>query len=147
MAVRETSIAVYHQIKNEGLLSAKRLQVYEILLEYGALTGSQVAQIYKSKYPSNNHSETIRNRITELVEMKVLEEIGIVNCPFSGRNVIQFGLTNNLPKKLTVKKTKKQKINEAILELDQAIKLCNRDIFGAHIIDHLEEVKSQLKEI
>ena len=35
MNIRQTSIDCYKQIKSEGLLSKRRLEVYELLLENG----------------------------------------------------------------------------------------------------------------
>ena len=56
-----TSVEAYHSIKNSGLLSDKRMKVYEIFFENpNGLTGTQVSEIFKSKYPSSKHSETIK---------------------------------------------------------------------------------------
>jgi hypothetical protein len=119
---RQTSINTYNQIKSEGLLSKKRLLVYEIFMDYGGengeLTGSQVSEIFKKLYPTSQHSETIRNRITELRDMGVLTERGTTDCPISKREVIKFGLTDALPTKLEKKKTQAEKIQDVLMYIE-----------------------------
>jgi len=135
--IRQTSIETYNSIKNSGLLSDKRLKVYEIFYEYPqGLTGSQVAQIYSSKYPTSQHSETIRNRITELRDMGVLNEAGIVKCEYSNRNVIKFVLNDNMPKVLEAKPTLNQSLNSILEKIEK---------LGTQITD--ETQKESLREI
>ncbi len=114
--IQKTSIEVYHSIKNSGLLSDKRLKVFDIFWENpNGLTGTQVSHIFKSKYPTSEHSETIRNRITELRDMGVLYEAGVVECEYTNRKVMKFALTNNMPVPLQKKQTLNEKI-DSILE-------------------------------
>ena len=123
--IRQTSIDCYNQIKAEGLLSKRRLQVYEILLENGSLTGTQVSILFKKKYFSSNHSEGIRNRITELFDRGVVYEKDIVDCKYSNRKVTLWDLTDNLPKDIKKPKTKKDKIKDALEGLRELYK--NKD--------------------
>ena len=115
--IRQTSIDCYNQIKAGGLLSKRRLQVYEILLENGSLTGTQVSILFKQKHFSSNHSEGIRNRITELFDRGVVYEKSIVECKHSNRKVTLWDLTDNLPKEVKLRKTKKDRVNEALESL------------------------------
>ena len=69
------------------------------------MTGAEVSELYKQRYATSKHSETIRNRITELKEMGVICENGVVDCQFTGRSVMSFCTTNNLPEKLEKKET------------------------------------------
>ena len=115
MNIRQTSIDCYKQIKSEGLLSKRRLQVYEILLENGCLTGTEISILFKQKHFSSNHSEGIRNRVSELFERGVVYEKAIVECKSTGRKVTLWDLTDNLPIKIkSSNKTKKQRIEDAI---------------------------------
>lgn len=98
--IRQTSIDTYKQIKDEGLLSRRRMQVYEVLFKHGPLTGGQVAAKVKALYGQWGHSETIRNRITELRDLGTVSEIKTVACPITGRNSILWDVTKNLPKQL-----------------------------------------------
>ena len=97
MNARQTSIDCYKQIILEGLLSKRRLQVYEILLENGCLTGTEISILFKQKHFSSNHSEGIRNRVSELFERGVVYEKAIVECKSTGRKVTQWDLTDKLP--------------------------------------------------
>jgi hypothetical protein len=54
------------------------------------------------------------DRITELKEMGVICENGVVDCQFTGRSVLSFCTTNNLPEKLEKKETLNEKLNKII---------------------------------
>jgi DNA-binding transcriptional regulator YhcF (GntR family) len=134
---QRTSIETYYEIKNSGLLSEKRWKVYDIFYQMNRpLTGAEVSQIYKANYPSSQHSETIRNRITELKEMGLLAEFEIVDCTFTGRRVYTFVTTNNLPEKLEKKETLNQKLDKILEEIK---------LLGISLSD--EEAKEQLRSI
>jgi len=111
--VRDTSIKIYNEIKNNGLLSKRRFQVYEVLFDYGPLTGAQVARIVIKKYGSWGYSETIRNRLTELRDWGCVSELDTVVCPISGNSVNLWDVTLKLPKKPPQKVSKLEK---AVLE-------------------------------
>lgn len=143
MNTRQTSIDCYRQIKSEGLLSKRRLQVYEILLHNGCLTGTEISILFKEKHFSSNHSEGIRNRISELFDRGVVYEKEIVECKSTGRKVIQWDLTDKLPIKIkNSNKTKKQKINDALNSLRVLYK--NKDISTN---DDWREVADLIKNI
>ena len=134
---QRTSIETYYEIKNSGLLSEKRWKVYDIFYQMNRpLTGAEVSQIYKANYPSSQHSETIRNRITELKEMGLLAEFEIVDCTFTGRKVYTFVTTNNLPEKLEKKETLNQKLDKILDEIK---------LLGISLSN--EEAKEQLRSI
>ena len=134
---QRTSIETYTEIKNSGLLSEKRWKVYDIFYQLNRpLTGAEVSQIYKANYPSSQHSETIRNRITELKDMGLLAEFEIVDCAFTGRKVCTFITTNNLPEKLEKKETLNQKLDKILEEIK---------LLGIYLSD--EEAKEQLRSI
>ncbi len=138
MNSRKTSIETYNVIKNNGHLSAKRFQVYDLFYEFGNMTGGAMSELYKSKFPSSKTSETIRNRITELVKMKVVEELGTTKCPTSGRSVMLFGITDNMPVKLELPKT----LNQKKLDLMESI-----TAFGKKHLNGNQQMRSDLGEI
>lgn len=116
--VQSTSIQTYNAILKNGLLSEKRLKVFDIFYENpNGLTGAEVSEIFRKNNPTSQHSETIRNRITELVQMGVLIEVGIVPCKFSKRNVMKWRCVDKLPIPLEKKQTKKEKIQEILKEI------------------------------
>lgn len=134
---QRTSIETYNEIKNSGLLSEKRWRVYDIFYQLNRpLTGAEVSQIYKSNYPSSQHSETIRNRITELKEMGLLAEFEVVDCTFTGRKVFSFITTNNLPEKLEKKETLNEKLNKILKQIESLGKTMDN-----------EQQKNELREI
>ena len=109
--VQTTSIETYHAIKNSGLISEKRLKVFDIFYQNpNGLTGAEVSEIYRKENPTSQHSETIRNRITELVQMGVLDEVGVVECQYSKRNVMKWRCIDKMPIPIEKRLTKKQQI-------------------------------------
>ena len=113
--VQKTSVETYHAIKNSGLISEKRMKVFDIFyLNPTGLTGSEVSEIYRKENPTSQHSETIRNRITELFQMGVLAEVGVVECQFSKRNVMKWCCIDKMPIPLEKKLTRKEQVNEIL---------------------------------
>lgn len=124
--VRDTSLEVYQQIRDSGYLSEKRFVVYETLFKHGPLTGAQVADLIKNQDPNVPHSETIRNRLGELRDQGVVKELGTTACPLTGRRVILWDVTGNLPSKKLTKRSSSQKLSDlksAVVELRSAQKL------------------------
>ena len=120
MKTRQTSIDCFSQIKEEGLLSKRRLQVYESIYNSAPCTASEV---FKEKNLKTNQS----GRFTELRDLGVIYEKGERICSITGRNVIEWDLTDRLP--INIKKsnkTKKQKINDVLSALRVLYK--NKDI-------------------
>jgi len=109
--VQTTSIETYYAIKNSGLISEKRLKVFDIFYQNpNGLTGAEVSEIYRKENPTSQHSETIRNRITELVQMGVLDEVGVVECQYSKRNVMKWRCIDKMPIPLEKRLSKKKQI-------------------------------------
>jgi hypothetical protein len=121
--VAQTSKEAYEYIKANKILSDKKQKVYDIFYEANRpMTGSEVSGIYKRMYPTSQHSETIRNRITELNDEGFLEVIGTTICPNTKRNVSLFQLTKNIVAKKVEKETFKSK-KEKILAKMKALGL------------------------
>ena len=112
MKTRQTSIDCYNEIKANGLLSKKRLEVYEAILKNAPCTSGESFATMTTK---ENQITQSRARFTELRELGVIYEKGVRKCKITGRNVIEWDLTNRLPSNFkNKKKTKKQKINNVI---------------------------------
>lgn len=101
---RDTSIETYCKIKDSGLLSKRRFEVYSLLYEWGPLTGSQIVKRYHNTYKFLLHSGSIVTRISELRDRKVVKEVSIVVCPVTGNNVILWDVTGRLPEEPPKKK-------------------------------------------
>ena len=124
MRTRQTSIDCYNQIKANGLLSKKRLEVYEAILKNAPCTSGEAFSTMTTK---ENQISQSRARFTELRELGVIYEKGTRKCRITGKNVIEWDLTNRLPIIFKNKKqTKKQKINNVINCLRELYK--NRNV-------------------
>lgn len=96
--MRQTSIDAYNKIKNDGLLSRARFQVYDILFNYGPLTAGEVFEIGQRQ--SFGHllvKGSICARITELFESGVVAEVGVKNCRFTGHSATLWDVTDKTP--------------------------------------------------
>ena len=146
MGISQNSLDAFNHIKKNGLLSDKRLKVYQIFVHNpDGLTGSEVSDIYKKNYPSSQHSETIRNRITELRDMGVLDEVGNVLCRFTKRNVMKYRVNSNMPTKLVIKKSLNSSIDEIICDLRRVwVLTAGTDIEKRSL---LREIKIKLEKL
>lgn len=110
--MRQTSIECYKQIKAEGLLSKRRLEVLETLLKSAPCTSSEAITKSGAKFGVFG----VSSRFTELRDLGVIYEVRVRKCTVTNRNVIEWDLTDNLPFKLKKNKTKskKTKINEVL---------------------------------
>lgn len=106
--IRKTSIEAYHNIKENGLLSKRRFEVYEFLFNNGPCTQRQV---YMGVGNGNNFS-SYTSRFSELRRMNLIDDFGTTICQHTGQTVLFFDVTENLPKKLDKKETKDQIINK-----------------------------------
>jgi cation transport regulator ChaB len=119
MTTRQTSIDCFNEIKEQGLLSKRRLQVYESIFNYAPCTASEV---FNDKNLKTNQS----GRFTELRDLGVIYEKGERLCRVTGRNVIEWDLTDRLPVNIkNPNKTKKQRLDAALNSLRELYK--NKD--------------------
>ena len=123
MNTRQTSIDCFNQIKNSGLLSKRRFETFEAIMKIAPCTASEVQKsiIY------NNGGRDCMKRISELRDLGVIYEKDVRACKVTGRNVIEWDLTDRLP--VTVKntnKTKKHRVNDALNSFRELYK--NKDI-------------------
>ena len=112
MNTRQTSIDCYNEIKANGLLSKKRLQVYVAILKNAPCTSGEA---FATMITKENQISQSRARFTELRELGVIYEKGNRKCRVTGKNVIEWDLTDKLPINFkNNNKTKKERINDAI---------------------------------
>tara|TARA_R110002051_G_scaffold2277_1_gene11778 strand:+ start:2488 stop:2910 length:423 start_codon:yes stop_codon:yes gene_type:complete len=120
MKTRQTSIDCYNQIKEQGLLSNMRFKVYEAILKKAPCTSGEAFATMTTK---ENQISQSRARFTELRELGVIYERGEKQCSITGRNVIEWDLTDRLPINIKkTNKTKKQKVDDALNSLRQLYK-------------------------
>ena len=122
MKTRQTSIDCYNEIRANNLLSKRRFEVYEALLSSAPCTSSEAIRNAKTTFGVFG----VSSRFTELRDLGVIYEVRTRECTVTGRNVIEWDLTDRLP--VNVKKsnkTKKHKIDEALNSLRELYK--NKD--------------------
>ena len=123
MNTRQTSIECYNKIKQEGLLSKRRMEVYETLLSSAPCTSSEAIRNAKTTFGVFG----VSSRFTELRDLGVIYEKGEKQCSITGRNVIEWDLTDKLPIKIkSSNTTKKHRVNDALNSFRELYK--NKDI-------------------
>lgn len=120
MNIRQTSIDCYNQIKEEGLLSKRRLEVYLAIMKKAPCTSSEAMV---GNLSSTNILSQSRARFTELRELGVIYERSERKCKITGRNVIEWDLTDRLPKNIKLSNNaKKNRTNNALNALRKLYK-------------------------
>lgn len=117
MKTRQTSIDCYNQIKAHGLLSKRKLEVYKAILKNAPCTTNEAL---KDVY-SGSHG--VGSRTSELRDAGVIYEKNIRPCRVTGKNVIEWDLTDRLP--INIKKsnkTKKHRLDDALNSLRELYK-------------------------
>ena len=123
MNTRQTSIDCYNKIKEQGLLSNMRFKVYEAILKKAPCTSGEAFATMTTK---ENQISQSRARFTELRNLGVIYEKGEKQCTITGRNVIEWDLTDRLPVNIkNTNKTKKQRLDAALNSLRELYK--NKD--------------------
>jgi hypothetical protein len=99
--IRETSIEAYKKIKEDGLLSRRRWQVYDFVFYNGPCTSREA---YKKLCKGNDiNPSSYLSRFSELRDAGVLSEIGKKFDHETGNTVILWDVTSKLPIKLEPK--------------------------------------------
>ena len=108
---RQTSIDCYNKIKESKLLPKRRLQAMEYLMDIVPCTASEL----QKAMPYHDGGRDCMKRISELAECGVVYERGVRPCRETGNTVIEWDLTDNLPKNIKPEtNTKKERINKAV---------------------------------
>lgn len=98
MTVRPTSIEVYRRITAEGLLSKRRMQVYEYLYAHGPCT---VNELFRMTWGGTRVVQAnFGARLNELEKMGVAVRTHTKICDVTGNNVDVWQTTDSLPIKL-----------------------------------------------
>ena len=125
MKTRQTSIDCYNEIKADGLLSKMRFHVYESIFLYPKQTAGELSEVLNSIGIKIRHG-SVNGRLTELRDLGVIYEKDVRPCKVTGRNVIEWDLTDRLPVNIkNPNKTKKQRLDDALNSLRELYK--NKD--------------------
>jgi hypothetical protein len=105
--IRETSVEAYDEIKENGLLSERRFEVYDFIARNGPCS---INKLLQDKAWIGRNTGSLTGRISELERMGLIVPWGKETAP-TGHRVILWEITKNLPSKLVVLETKTQTIN------------------------------------
>ncbi len=87
--MRRTSIQAYQYILSSGILGQRRTTAYRLLYANGPATAQELQKV--SNVPG------IWKRLSELREMGVAYEVQQRTCHATGRQAIEWDLTNAMP--------------------------------------------------
>ena len=114
MNTRQTSIDCYNEIKNSDLLAKRRFETFEAIFKSAPCTRQEALE---HTNPLNALSLSAA-RFTELRRLGVIYEVRTRECSITGRNVIEWDLTDRLPinikKSNKLNKSKKHRIDDAL---------------------------------
>ncbi len=99
---RHTSAQAYRRIEEEGLLSNRRWQVYDILYKHGPLTANEIIRYARRYHPTANQTG-FNARLSELKRIGVVVEVGEKPDAISGQKCFLWDVTEGLPLKLPKK--------------------------------------------
>lgn len=101
--IRQTSIDTYHAIKQQGLLSNLRFEIYQVLFDHGPLTSGELW----SEHLKNQQRQSLTPRFAEMKELGVIFEAETRPCRMTGQTCIAWDVTSQLPKKIEKMESKK----------------------------------------
>ena len=91
--IQNTSLEIYFQIIESGMLSRKREKFYKFIYNSGPVTASQI-------FFNLNEKCNQSGRILELEQLGVIRKLPFpVICPITKHSAYQYVTTNNLPQK------------------------------------------------
>jgi hypothetical protein len=114
--MRNTSIEVYKQIKESGLLSKLRFEVYEKIFKYGPITQGEM---WNEHFPKRQRHD-VGPRFAELEARGVIECVGERPCNVTGRLAMIWDVTSKLPTEPKKEKTKLQLAVEKAVREERA---------------------------
>ncbi len=109
---RQTSIEAYNMIKENGLLSKRRMECYDTMFHKGPLSQNQLWRILKKR--NGVEQSSINPRFAELEKMGLFREVGVITDEVTNTSNILWDVTANLPRDLPKKLSKKQKVDEVL---------------------------------
>jgi hypothetical protein len=109
---RSTSIQAYNKIKQDGLLSKLRFEVYNYVYHNGPCTAKHIfkelSKVVVARGQPQPNSGVYTTRCSELRDLGVMFEVKKITCPDSNHTVILWDVTPSLPTPVVKKTTRKQ---------------------------------------
>lgn len=117
---RSTSIQAYNKIKQNGLLSKLRFEVYDYVYHNGPCTAKHIfkelSKIVVARGKPQPNSGVYTTRCSELRNLGVMFEVKKIQCPDSKHTVISWDVTSSLPTPI-IKKVTRKKLESNIKKL------------------------------
>lgn len=122
---RQTSIDAYYEIKQSGLLSKLRFDVYEYVYIKGPSTAKAIfkglsEQVVAAGSEQPN-SGVYTTRCSELRDLGVFRELPKIKCPDSGHMVIEWDVMRTALPVTPKKKTSRQEQSDNLKALRESI--------------------------
>lgn len=95
MTARDTSIKAYEEIKRDGALSPRRMEIYDVLFHYGPLTANEIFKRIIGR--SSINQANVPARLNEMREMGCVKEVGTRACSVTKMEVILWDCTRHYP--------------------------------------------------
>lgn len=110
---RQTSVAAYYAIQQDGTISKQQQRIYAKLFHHGPLTATECLLLIDADMKSagmKGVNMNTRTRFGELRDRGVLYEVQTRTCKETGVNVIEWDVTVNLagPKPVSTTPTRKE---------------------------------------
>lgn len=101
MSVRQTSIDAYNTIKDNGLLSKRRWEAYDLLFRHGPCTAKEMMHFAISEGIKNHiYLYSLEKRLSELVDSGCVSNDTEKTCSQTGMTALVWETTDLLPKKI-----------------------------------------------
>jgi hypothetical protein len=111
--VRQTSIDVYNEIRESGVLGKLQWQVYQALYEHGPMTERELYERFFTGY----QRPSITPRLSELNAMRVIGPVEVREDHITGRRCISWDVTDQNAIPLPDKETKDKVIARQALRI------------------------------
>jgi hypothetical protein len=128
--MRFTSIKCYRQIKEEGLLSKRREEVWEALVEHGPCTAGELHNFMETKNQRTMSRNLVCSRLGELKDLNVAQELlEVADCKITGRSCLVWDVVDGLP----ADGPKRVKPSQRIKELETQITMLRARVEGLEL--------------
>jgi hypothetical protein len=129
LSVRPTSAICLKQIKDEGLLGAMQLRVFEALLDRGPMTGRELDAFLSSDSRGHAHK-----RLPELERLGLVRVLPARQCVISGRLSVAWQAVDALPSAPAARPTKLERLVDELCATFETSQLAWTGPEVAHLI-------------
>lgn len=128
---RLTSIQAYNKIVENGLLSKRRLQVFEFIVNNAPCTQKQAWEHFRADHHSGASSGGgITSRFVELERLGVIEEVDQLRDPDTGMMNTVYDVTGKMPDQERMKKIKNSHKETWVKLLDALVERGQMDLYN-----------------